>query len=137
MIKLLKLEFIPASASLGQLILRLWVGLSMLLLHGWGKLSNYSTLSEKFMSVMGLSPSISLILAICTEVLASILLVLGLFTRAAAATLAGTMFVAFSMAHGMHLTGEKSGELAFIYLAAYVALIFLPPGRFSLDSRIR
>jgi hypothetical protein len=34
--------------NFGLLGLRVWLGLSMLVLHGWGKLQNHATLSQGF-----------------------------------------------------------------------------------------
>jgi len=46
--RLLRLDFVPASADLALLLLRLWLGLSLLTLHGWTKLSNFGEMSGKF-----------------------------------------------------------------------------------------
>ena len=42
--------------------------------------------------------------------------------------------VAFVLVHKMKLTGGFNGELAFIYLAGFVALLIAGPGRYSADS---
>jgi putative oxidoreductase len=75
-------------------------------------------------------------LAILGEVVCAGLLVLGLFGRFAALGLSITMGVAFCLVHAMALSGENSGELAFIYLAGFLALLCAGPGRFSMDSMI-
>ena len=134
LLKLLRLDFLPKSVDLGLLALRVWVGLSMLLLHGWDKLSNFNEKSEKFFDFLGLGPKISLSMAIMGEFGGSILLILGLFTRLGALLGAVTMSVAFFMVHQAALSGPKSGEMAFMYLAAYVALLIAGGGRFSFDA---
>ncbi len=134
LLKLLRLDFLPKSVDLGLLALRVWVGLSMLLLHGWDKLSNFGEKSEKFFDFLGLGPKISLSMAIMGEFGGSILLILGLFTRLGALLGAVTMSVAFFMVHQAALSGPKSGEMAFMYLAAYVALLIAGGGRFSFDA---
>ena len=45
---ILRLEFLPASADVGLLVLRLWVGLSLLLLHGLDKVRNFQKMSGGF-----------------------------------------------------------------------------------------
>jgi putative oxidoreductase len=135
LLRILRLEFIPASIDLGLLALRLWLGLSLLLLHGWGKLSRFQEMSEKFADPLGIGTQASLGLAVVGEVVAPVLLVFGLFTRLAALSCATTMAVAFFLVHKMILKGPTSGELAFIYLAGFVTILIAGPGRFALDGK--
>ncbi len=72
-------------------------------------------------------------LAIFAEVVCSTLLIAGLFTRLAALILAITMATAFFFVHKSALVGPQSGELAMVYLVAYVTLLFTGPGKFSVD----
>jgi len=46
------------------------------------------------------------------------------------------MAVAFFAVHGGALTGEGNGEMAFIYMAGFVALLIAGPGRYSFDHLI-
>jgi len=108
----------------------------MLLLHGWPKVEKYASMSQGFPDPLGVGPAMSLSLAIFAEVLCALLLVVGLAARLAAITLVVTMAVAFFVVHGGALTGEGSGEMAFIYLAGFVALFIAGPGRHSLDHLI-
>lgn len=121
-------------ANLALLVLRLWLGLTMLFNHGVLKFSGFATMKEKFPALFGLSSEMSLGLAVFAEVFCSALLVIGLVTRLAALNLAITMGVAFVVAHGMALRGERPGELAFIYLAGFLTLLIAGPGKFSLDG---
>lgn len=134
--KFLHLNFVPRSADIGLLLLRLWFGGSLALLHGWGKVINFSSYKEKFLDFLGLGPTTSLGLAIFGELVCAVLLMLGLFTRVAALGAAITMFVAFWIAHGHRLTGEGNGEMAFLYLGGFVALFLAGGGRFSVDAHI-
>lgn len=74
-------------------------------------------------------------MAIFAEVVCSVLLIVGLFTRFAALSLAITMAVAFFIAHNGQLTGAKPGELAFVYLAGFLTLLFAGGGKFSADAK--
>jgi len=134
LIRLFQLTFLPTSNAIALLVLRLWLGGSMLALHGWGKLINYSSLSTSFPDPLGVGAHFSLILALVGEVLCPILLMLGFVTRLAALGAATTMAVAWYAVHKMALTGAQSGELAFIYLAGFVALVLAGAGRYSLDG---
>lgn len=133
--KLLQLKFIPQSTDFGLLVLRIWVGLTMLLNHGVGKVMHFSDKMDKFPDIIGIGRTPALVLIIFAEVVCSAMLVAGWYTRFAALTLSIAMGVAFFMAHGAKLSNPGSGELAFVYLAAYVALFFAGSGRFGLDVK--
>lgn len=132
--KFLLLNFLPASADLALLLLRLWFGLSMLVLHGWGKVMNFSALSTKFADPFGIGTTASVVLVIFAEVVCAALIAIGLFTRWAALVLGGAMFAAFWTAHGAKLSGPGNGEMAFLFLGASLALFICGAGRFSVDS---
>jgi putative oxidoreductase len=134
--KFLQLNFLPGGADLGLLILRVWFGASMLILHGWPKLANFSSYAEKFADPFGLGKTASLGLATFAELVCAGTLALGLFTRFSALMLAITMAVAFFIAHGGALSGPRSGEMAFLYLGASLALMFGGPGKFSVDAKM-
>ncbi len=134
---ILQLNFLPHSADAGLLVLRLWLGLSLLLLHGKGKLLGFGELSQKFPDPLGVGSTTSLALAVFAELVCSGLIAVGLVTRFAALNAAFTMGVAFFIVHQAKLAmGPGSGELAFIYLAGFVTLLIAGPGRFSLDARL-
>jgi len=132
---ILRLEFLPTSADLALLVLRLWLGLSMLLLHGWGKATGGEKMMRGFMDPLGVGNEVSWGLTVFAEVVCSVLLVLGLFTRFAALTATITMSVAFFIVHKMKLTGDFPGELAFIYLVGFLTIFLAGPGRFALDGK--
>src|SRR5687768_16339867 len=135
-ISFLRLDFLPRSADFALLVLRLWVGLSLLVLHGWTKLTGFSRMSGKFPDPLGVGSSTSLTLAVLAEVGCAILIMLGLFTRPAALVQAILMGVAFFVVHEAKLAaGPGSGELAFIYLSAFVTLFIAGPGRYALDGK--
>ncbi|MDB6166688.1 MAG: DoxX family protein [Lacunisphaera sp.] len=138
--KFLRLEFIAASPDLGLLLLRLCLGVSMLLLHGWGKLAahgaNHSLFSlGGFPDPLHIGQTPSLLLTILAEVGCSVLLVLGLYTRMAAFLLAFTMGVAFFLVNSMQLLNNPGGELAWLYFGGYLVLFCAGAGKFSLDRK--
>nr|WP_297309927.1 DoxX family protein [uncultured Flavobacterium sp.] len=117
------------SINLGLLVLRVGFGLLMIP-HGWGKLMRFEELEIKFMNFMGLGSTISLGLVIFSELLCSVLLIFGLLTRWATIPLIVTAIV-ISSAHQWDFFGES--ELGSAYLFAYIAILFLGPGKLSLD----
>lgn len=108
----------------------------MVLLHGWGKLTGFSSLADRFVDPFGIGRTPSLVLAIGGELVCATLLVLGLFTRVAALGAAATMATAFWFAHGAKLTGPGNGEMAFLYLGVFVVLFISGAGKFSLDAKL-
>ena len=134
--KFLHLDFLPRSPDVALLLLRLIFGGAMLALHGWGKLLKFGELSTKFSDPLGVGPTTSLVLALVGEILCPLLLVVGAYTRFAALGAAITMGVAFFIVHGAKLSGPGSGEMAFLYFVAYMALLFAGGGRFSLDAKL-
>lgn len=129
----LRLEFIDRSPDVGLLLLRLWLGVSMLWLHGWDKLLAAFSGKLSFLDPLGIGEVPSLLLAIFAEVICSVLLILGLFTRWAAVALAFTMGVAFFIVNSAKVTG--SGELAWLYFGGYLVLFVAGAGKFSVDKK--
>ena len=121
--------------NVGLLILRLGVGFTMLIAHGWPKLANFSAVSTKFPALFGLSPEINLSLAVFSEVFCSVALILGVLTRWVSIPLIITMLVAFFIVHGSD--PFKSKELAFMYLLCYTTLFCTGGGDYSIDRFIK
>jgi putative oxidoreductase len=63
-----------------------------------------------------------------------LLLIIGLGTRWAAFFIVVNTSVAFTFVHRLHLSGEHSGEFAWLYLAAALALFLSGAGKFSVDG---
>lgn len=134
--KFLHLNFIPRSADFGLLVLRLWFGLAMALLHGWGKFTGFSQMAAKFPDPLHVGNTTSAALTVFGELVCSLLIAFGLFTRAAALVGIITMGVAFFMVHQHKLSGEGNGELAYAYLGVFVTLFLAGAGKFSVDAKI-
>lgn len=135
--RLVRLDFVPASTDCGLLLLRVWLGLSMFLIHGYGKIMNFTGTIEFFRDKQDIPPIFG-VAAVLTETVASALLVIGLATRWAALAGVVAMSVAFFKVHDMILTqgDPKSGELAFVYLGGYLAILIAGPGRWSMDAKL-
>jgi putative oxidoreductase len=130
--KFLRFEFMASSPDAGLLVLRLWLGVSMLWLHGWGKLMVLFSGKIAFADPIGIGETPSFILAVFSEAVCSLLVAIGLFTRWAALFLAVTMAVAFFIVHQANF---KEAELAWLYLGGFVALFITGAGRFSVDKK--
>lgn len=136
LIRILFLNFIPTNKDLSLLVLRLVFGAYMLIAHGWPKFTTFSEKSDSFPDPLGIGSAYSLALAVAFEVLGSICLMLGLFTRFSALAGIITMGVAFIHVHKGVWMGEGNGELAFTYLTAYVALFLAGGGRYALEAQM-
>ena len=130
----------PIHRDLGLLLLRLGVGLSMVIHHGWGKITGGPEMWERVgggMAHLGLAfaPTMWGFLAAFAEFGGSILLVLGILFRPAAGMLAFTMLVATAVHVNMSPDNPNSGwagaSHAMELLAVYVALLLTGPGRFT------
>jgi putative oxidoreductase len=124
------------ATSAGLLALRLFFGLTMVIHHGWDKLVTFKDKSAGFPDPMGVGHATSLGMTIFAEVVASSLLAIGLWTRFAALVLAFEMGVAFTMVHKLAMSGQMSGEMAFMYFGAYLTLLFAGGGKFSADKML-
>lgn len=122
------------ATSLALFALRAWLGVTMLTFHGWTKIVNFPALSARFTDPYGIGRTPSLVLSIVAELICAGLVAAGLATRPAALALVVNMATAWVYGHGMKLSGPGSGELAFIYLAGFTAILLGGPGRFSLDQ---
>ncbi|MGH3532197.1 MAG: DoxX family protein [Mycobacterium sp.] len=71
------------------------------------------------------------------ELITSVLIVIGLFTRAAALVACGEMAVAYLTQHMPHglLPIVNQGELALLYCFGFLLLVFIGGGAYALDTR--
>ena len=135
--KLLR-NFYP-SRDLGLLILRLGIGI-MFMIHGWPKITGGV---EKWTGLGGsmenlgiaFAPAFWGFMAAFAEFFGGLLLVLGLFFRFTNVLLVFTMIVAAIV----HLKGDDGFGGASHAIEAgilFFSLIFIGPGRYSLDEKI-
>jgi putative oxidoreductase len=122
-------------ANFSLLVLRVWLGLAMFLIHGLDKVQHFNQYAGMFPNPIGIGVKPGLVLVVIAETAGAVMLVLGLLTRLGALMLAIDMGVAFVLVHKMAVgMQEHSGELAFIYLAGFVTLFFAGPGKLSMDK---
>jgi putative oxidoreductase len=124
-------------SKLNFFLLRFSTGAMMCYYHGWSKITSNTSRWEKLGNVMtdfiGLDfLSIPLgFMASFSESIASLLIMVGLFTRPSAFLLASTMLVAF--AKNISTKGIDGSELSLIYLLLSIIILMNGAGRFSLD----
>ena len=128
------------SEDIGKLVLRITLAI-LILLHGVSKLQNGIDFISGLVSGAGL-PSAFAYLVYIGEVVAPLLVLIGLFTRPAALLIAVNMIVAIVLVHmGELFTFTNSGgwalELQGMFLFTAIAISLLGAGRYSLDAKVR
>lgn len=122
--------------DLGLLVLRVALG-GLMLFHGVAKAAGGIVFIEGMLTQMGL-PAFLAYGALACEIIAPVMLIVGLWTRVGAAMMVANMLVAILMAHlGTFFavdpaTGGWSAELPALYLLGSAALGFTGGGRYAL-----
>ena len=124
--------------DLGKLILRVTAG-GLMLLHGVAKLQSGVGGIAGMLTAKGLPAAIAYGVYV-GEVLAPLLLIVGLFTRPAAVVLALTMVTAVALAHPGDLfkLGAQGGwalELQGFYFFTAIVVALIGPGAWSIDAK--
>ena len=115
------------------LAIRVFVGVAMLT-HGFPKLMMLLSGKIEFMNFLGIGEKTSLILTVLAEVLCSLFVLLGLFTRFSVVPLIITMLVAALMVHGNDPFAKQ--EMSLLYLFHYILIFIAGPGNISIDRMI-
>lgn len=118
--------------NLGLAILRI-VPSAFMLTHGYPKLMNLINGNTEFANPFGIGQAPSLFLTVVAEFVCPLLIIIGFKTRWAAIPTAITMFVAGFIIHGADPFGRK--EMALMYLTAFVVIMLLGPGKYSVDRK--
>ena len=130
--KFLSTQYSENAFNMASLALRLVFGLLLCINHGFEKMLHFGKFEYIFFDPFHIGHRWSLVLAIFAEVFCALMLVLGLFTRAAALVLVIEMAVAAFLFHKG--TSLSVHEPALTYLAAFFAVLMVGPGRISVDG---
>lgn len=109
---------------------------ALMLTHGLPKL--FMLLSGapiQFPPIMGMSPELSLGLAVFAEVICSVLLLIGFATRLAVVPLIITMLTAVFFIHAADPFAKQEPGLQ--YLLVYLVLLFAGSGKYSIDHLLQ
>jgi len=121
----------------GKLVLRVLLAV-LILFHGVSKLIGGVGMIGGMLAKAGLPASLGYLVYI-GEVLAPLLILVGLFTRAAALVIVVNMIVALLLVHTKQFftlndTGGWALELQGMYLGSAIAIALLGAGRYSLGG---
>lgn len=122
--------------NIAILALRVAFGLILCFYYGIDKLKNFGHLQYVFPDPFHIGHRISLALVVFAELLCSLLIALGLFTRFAALVAVFSMAVAEYWAYHGHvgMLGGMPHEQAYLYLVAFFVILCVGPGRISVDG---
>jgi putative oxidoreductase len=123
-------------ASFGPVIIRVFLG-GLFLLHGIDKFQGGISGVEDFFAANGVpAASLAAPLTAGLEVVVGVALIVGLFTRLAAAVLALILMGAiFWVKADGGILGSSELELA--YIAGLLSLVLIGPGRLSVDEAMK
>ncbi|HTV07013.1 MAG TPA: DoxX family protein [Acidobacteriaceae bacterium] len=132
-------DFVPEGHDAGLLALRVIAGTSLLLKHGLEKVEHFGMMAAHFPNPLHIGAVPSLAFAMIGDFVCSILVVLGLGTRWAAAWSFVNIFVAWAFVHHFLFFGRGAdhGELIVLYLAAMLTLVLAGPGKYSVDAALK
>jgi putative oxidoreductase len=131
------MKFFDKNKDLGILILRIGVGLSFILVHGLPKITGGPEFWTRLGGAMGnlgitFAPNFWGLMSAFAEFGGGILILLGLFTRPAAAFMAFNMFVA-TLSHFVRLDPWGRVITPIELGSVFLGLIFIGAGKYSLD----
>ena len=130
--KLLSTAYSDGAFNFALLVQRVATGLLLLIGHGLTKIENFNSMSATFPDPLRVGHRASLILVIVAELLCTMFLALGLFTRIVAFIIAFELSVAVFFVH--HGQPFKVYELPAIYLTSVFTILLVGPGRVSVDG---
>ncbi len=133
MIKLFSTHYSEKSVDVSLLIIRIGIALLMFT-HGIPKIGKLSEDPVQFMDFLGLGATFSLCLAIFSEVVCSLFVMVGLGTRLAVIPPAITMLVVVFHVHIADPFVKQ--EMGLHYLLTYAALFIMGSGRYSIDHAL-
>tara|TARA_B100001769_G_scaffold140947_1_gene110372 strand:- start:817 stop:1185 length:369 start_codon:yes stop_codon:yes gene_type:complete len=119
--------------NLALLILRIVFAGSMLYGHGLRKFNKLIEGDLSFSNPIGIGEAPTLILAVFSEFIAPIFIIIGYKTKFFSFFTSATMFVAAFIVHW----GEPFGrvEKALLFLTVFIILMITGPGKYSIDRK--
>lgn len=130
--KLMSIGYSDSAFNIALFLLRVGGGLLMLMAHGYVKFDKFNSISPKFVNFLGMGSQVSLSLSIFAELFCAIFVILGLFTRLACIPLVINMCVAVAVGHNYEFLG--AGEKASLFLLIFLTIMFVGPGKISVDG---
>ncbi len=129
--KIINVNNTSETTDIALLVARVGIA-ALMLTHGVPKLMMLlSGVPIQFPGMLGMSPELTLGLAIFAEVFCSLAILTGFATRLATVPLISTMLVAVLLVHSADPFTVKESGLT--YLVGYTVLLFAGSGKYSID----
>ena len=133
--KIIRLDFIPANPDMAWLLLRIWLGLSLFVRHGIEKIISFADMQSHFPDPLHVGRTPGLVFAFLSDSICSILVMAGIFTRLGSAVIAMNLLIVFIFLHGFSFSQEH-GQLVYVYLGGYLAILLSGGGKYTLDRKL-
>lgn len=119
--------------DIALLILRVVFSGSMIYGHGLGKLNKLIEGNLSFSNPIGIGEAPTLFIAVFSEVIAPIFIIVGYKTKFFSFFPAATMFVAAFIVH----LGDPFGKIekALLFLVGFIVIMMMGPGKYSIDKK--
>lgn len=134
--KFFSTAYSESAFNVATLAIRAVFGIILCYFYGLEKIKNFSHMQYVFPDPFHIGHRISLALVVFAELLCSLLVALGFFTRFAALVLVIEFAVAEFLVHRGHVATMNGAlhEQAWLYLVAFFSILCVGPGRISIDG---
>ena len=129
---------LPAKRDAGLLALRIGGFVPLLLKHGLEKIITFSAMAGHFPDPLHIGAVPSLIFAMLSDSICSLLVIVGFATRWASLITFVNIFVAWAFVHHFEFVGHDAnhGETIVLYLAMSFSLFLSGAGKYSVDGMV-
>lgn len=131
--RLFSIRYSDNGITIAAFLLRLALG-ALIIPHGYSKLISFASKSATFSDPFHIGSPTSMALVIFAEFFCGVFILLGLFTRLACIPLIIAMLVIVFQVHNADFFGKA--EKPALFLFGYMALMFMGPGKLSMDRLI-
>ena len=131
--RLFSIRYSDNGITIAAFLLRLALA-ALIIPHGYGKLISFASKSATFSDPFHIGSPTSMALVIFAEFFCGVFILLGLFTRLACIPLIIAMLVIVFQVHNADFFGKA--EKPALFLFGYMALMFMGPGKLSIDRLI-
>lgn len=138
-------SFLKSNWDVAPLALRLGLGINLFLKHGWEKIAYFNVMAPNFFDPLGMGHYTTFLMAFFSDVICSILFILGAGTRWWCMYCFGLIMGAWALRHhflywglppgvpGDHLKGDH-GELIMFFFTVLIVLFIDGPGKYSINA---